>query len=253
MSGEDVHVPRLNLLGTSMSALGYAILQAQTLIGQPITVIGGLAVMCRLSTPYRATSDLDIVNHRAGVENSQLELLVAHGAQLEGRSGAIVETPLGSVIVDVVEVSDADFSPLPDDPTGRLFVRSHAWAAATATPVMVSAQDQPDVKVAVAEVAPLIAMKLQATFDRGSAKEGTDLLDIVRLTLDRRSGPIARVQLSGVDAQLARDIGRHVAWCFDTHAKRSRALITAIPEGADIVLDDLHLVHELLTGALPGP
>lgn len=58
---------------------------------------------------------------------------------------------------------------LPDDPTARLFVRAHAWAAATATPVIISARGQPDVEAAVSEVAPLIAMKLQATFDRGSA------------------------------------------------------------------------------------
>ena len=104
VSGDPSGAPRLSLLGTSMSALGHAIQQAQTLIGQPVTVIGGLAVMCRLSTPHRATSDLDIVNHRVGTENSQLELLVAHSAPAEGQSGAIVETPLGSVVVDEVHL-----------------------------------------------------------------------------------------------------------------------------------------------------
>ncbi len=89
------------------------------------------------------------------------------------------KVPGVSVIVDVLEVADADLRPLPDDPTDRLFVLSHAWAAVTATPVIIGAHGQPDTPVAVAEPGPLVAMKLQATIDRGKNKEATDLLDIV--------------------------------------------------------------------------
>lgn len=48
-------------------------------------------------------------------------------------------TAAGPVQVDVLEVSDADLSPLPDDPTDRLHVLSHDWAAATATKVIICA------------------------------------------------------------------------------------------------------------------
>jgi hypothetical protein len=60
-----------------------------------------------------------------------------------------------------------------------------------------------------AEPGPLIAMKLQSTIDRGAAKEGTDLLDIIRLALDRHAGPIARSQLSQADQQLRTAIRWH--------------------------------------------
>jgi hypothetical protein len=250
VSGDSASTPIVDLMGTAMSALVHAIRETAKLTNQPVTVIGGLAVVCRVSSPHRATTDLDIVNHRRSDEPKQLELLVA-GSKASGPAGATVSTPLGSVHVDVLEVSDDDFSPLPDDPTARLFVLSHAWAAATATPIIIRAQDIGDMKVAVAEPGPLIAMKLQSTFDRGTDKEGTDLLDIIRLTLDRGAGRRAREQLSATDAQLARDIGRHVWWCFEEHADRSLSLINAIPEGAGTQPDDLSLVRELLTGALP--
>jgi hypothetical protein len=233
-----------------MSALADAIRTTQTLTGQPVTVIGGLAVICRLSSPHRATSDLDIVNRRGDHQAPQLELLIAKSEPVEGRNAALVTTAAGKVIVDVLEVADADFHPLPDDPTGRLFVLSHAWAAATATPVIIDVHGQPDISVAIAEPGPLIAMKLQATFDRSKAKEGTDLLDIVRLTLDQQSGPTVREQLSLAESQLAQDIAQHVEFCLNTRADRSLSLINAIPEGADLRLDDIHLAAELLSGAL---
>lgn len=232
-----------------MSALVHAISATETLTGLPVTVIGGLAVVCRLSRPYRATSDLDIVDRRPADGPNQLELLVAASRPGTNPTGAVVTTPMGEVNVDVLEVSDLHFHPLPEDPSGRLYVLAHAWAADTASAVVLRAQGAPERAVAVAEPGPLIAMKLQSTFDRGSAKEGTDLLDIVRLTLDRQAGPIARQQLSAADDQMARDVEAHVQWCFDRNASRSLALINAIPEGAQVEWDDLQLVGELLNAA----
>jgi hypothetical protein len=250
VSGNQLRTPRVELLGAQMSALADAIRTTQTLTGQPVTVIGGLAVICRLSSPHRATSDLDIVNRRGDHQTPQLELLIAKSEPVEGRNAALVTTAAGKVIVDVLEVADADLHPLPDDPTGRLFVLSHAWAAATATPVIIDVRGQPDIAVAVAEPGPLIAMKLQATFDRSKAKEGTDLLDIVRLTLDQQSGLTVREQLSLAESQLAQDIAQHVDFCLNARADRSLSLINAIPEGADLRLDDIHLAAELLSRAL---
>jgi hypothetical protein len=74
---------------------------------------------------------------------------------------------------------------LPADPTDRLHVLSHAWAAATCMPVLIRTQGAPDLRVQAAEAGPLVAMKLQSIMNRGSAKGGTDLLDIIRLTLDQ--------------------------------------------------------------------
>lgn len=174
-------------MSTLLSAIPVVVEQTR----REVVLVGGLAVMCRLSTPYRATTDLDTVDRRTGDQQSQLELLVAAGASPSGPSGVVVQTRFGSVQVDVLHVTDADIHDLPDDPTDRLHVLAHAWAAATATELVLSATEMPRLAVAVAESGALIAMKLQSIMNRGAAKEGTDLLDIVRLSLDQAplSGP----------------------------------------------------------------
>ncbi len=233
-----------------MSALVHAIPAMATRTGREVIVVGGLAVVCRLTHPYRATSDLDTVHRRTGNEPAQLDLLIAGGAEPSGVSGVLLPTAAGAVQVDVLEVTDADLKNLPDDPTDRLHVLSHAWAAASATPVVIKAEGIPEVTVAVAEPGPLVAMKLQAVMNRGSAKEGTDLLDIIRICLDPGVGPAMRTQLSNAEQQLRADASRHAQRWFDEHAARSLRLVRNIPEGRDTALDDLHLVGELLQGVL---
>lgn len=179
--------PIVDLAGASMTALVHAIPETQARTGKPVVVIGGLAVICRVSGPHRATSDLDTVNRRRAGEPSQLQVLVTSTGRASGPAGVLIPTALGEVQVDILEVSDADFDPLPEDPTGRLHVLSHAWAADTATAVLIRAQDGNEIIVAVAEPGPLVAMKLQSTFDRGTDKASTDLLDIIRLTLGDRT------------------------------------------------------------------
>jgi hypothetical protein len=233
-----------------MSSLIHAVTATRELTRQDVIVIGGLAVVCRLSTAHRATTDLDIVDRHDDAEEPQLQLLLASTHKLSGPAGTVVPTPLGDVQVDVIEVSDSDIAQLPEDPTGQLYVLAHAWAAETATPVIIRAQQSDEITVRVAEPGPLIAMKLQSTIDRGEEKEGTDLLDAVRLVFDRHAGPIARSQIIQADEQLREAIRWHVNWCFQQHAERSLARIRRIPEGADTQLDDLTLVHELLSQAL---
>lgn len=52
MSGSTAP-PVVDLLGTSMSALVHAIPAIIARTGRPVIVIGGLAVLCRLTRPYR--------------------------------------------------------------------------------------------------------------------------------------------------------------------------------------------------------
>jgi hypothetical protein len=245
-------VPVVDLVGTSMSALVLAIPEILARTGRNVIVIGGLAVMCRLLRPHRATSDLDTVSRRGIAEPAQLELLLASGAAASGTSGALVPTLTGDVQVDVLEVTDAELANLPDDPTDRLHVLSHAWAAATATPVVIRSSGTADLTVDVAQAGPLVAMKLQSIMNRGSAKEGTDLLDIVSLTLDPVAGLVVRRQLDAADSQLRRDASLHVTRSFVDGANRSLRLVRAIPEGRGTQLDDLRLVSELLRAVLDG-
>lgn len=233
-----------------MSALVHAIPAIEERTGRQVVLIGGLAVMCRLTQPYRVTTDLDTVNRRGDSEPAQLELLLASGAKPIGVSGALVRTAAGDVHVDVLEVTDADLNDLPSDPTDRLHVLAHAWAASTASPMIIRANDIPDIEVAVAEPGPLIAMKLQSIMNRGVTKEGTDLLDIIRLSVDPGCGPRARTQLDAADVQLRSDAALHARRWFDEYAGRSLRLVRAVQEGRDSQLDDLHLVGELLASAL---
>jgi hypothetical protein len=126
---------------------------------------------------------------------------------------------------------------------------SHAWAAATSTLVSIQGQGLSSIEVQVAEVGPLIAMKLQSIMNRGSAKEGTDLLGVIRLTLDPVSGPAARRQLAGANAQLRQDASAHAKLWFEDRVERAHRLVRRVPEGQDTILDDLLLVGELLQGA----
>ncbi|MEV4538882.1 hypothetical protein AB0J82_34425 [Asanoa sp. NPDC049518] len=133
----------------------------------------------------------------------------------------------------------------------RLSRLSHAWAAATATPVTIRAAGFPDLAVDVAEPGALVAMKLQSVMNRGRAKEATDLLDIIRLCLDPVSGPTVLTALAHSEPQLREDACRRAGRWFDQQAERSLRLVRAVPEGQGIELDDLHLVGELLHNVLP--
>lgn len=247
MSGEaDV----VALGGASMNRLVSAIPVVAEQTGRPVVLVGGLAVMCRLAAPYRVTTDLDTVDRHAVGEDPQLELLVSAGATPSGPSGVLVRTSFGDVQVDVLEVTDADLDPLPEDETDRLHVQSHAWAASTATDLVLEVEELPPLVVAVAEPGPLIAMKLQSIMNRGAAKEGTDLLDIVRLTLDLTCGSASRDQLEAADRQLRADALLHARRWFHETAERSLSKVRAIPEGQDVDIDDIRLVGDLLIGAL---
>ena len=74
-------------------------------------MVGGLALLCRLSRPYRVTTDLDPVSRLQHGQTGQLPLLVAAGATLSGPSGVRLPTGLGPVQIDVLQVSDPDFDP----------------------------------------------------------------------------------------------------------------------------------------------
>ena len=102
----------IDLAGTAMSALVLAIPELEKRTNKPVIIIGGLAVTCRLSHPYRSTSDLDTVNRRVASERPQLEILLASDATPNGVSGVLIPTSAGPVQVDVLEVTDADLHPL---------------------------------------------------------------------------------------------------------------------------------------------
>lgn len=165
----------------------------------------------------------------------------------------MITTPAGEVRIDVLEISEHELVQLPDDPTDRLYALAHDWALRTATPLPIRATSGGaafEHIVRVAEPGPLIATKLQALPNRSKAKEATDLLDIIRLTLDHQTGPRARSQLAKSDAQLRYDAALHVQSWFVERADRSRNLVLTTSAGAGVTTDEVTLVAELLLDAL---
>ncbi len=251
-AGGPVSGSRVTFIGDAMASVVQGVAEVCTLIGQPPVIVGGLAVLSRLSSPYRATVDLDVVDRQLG-EVPQLEVLrAAHGAEPVDPSAVLLPTRYGTVKVDLLEVRQVELDEPSDDPGDRLYASAHAWANDTATDLTIevvrSSRDHVEVTAPVAEPGPLIAMKLQAVMNRSAQKQGTDLQDIVRLTFDEATRPTALAQISGVDVSIARDIALHVDLWFVR--KRQQALQWIRGAGGDdVVSDDLDLVAELLNAA----
>lgn len=87
-----------------MASVVQGVAEVRDILGQPSVVVGGLTVLVRLSTPYRATVDLDVVDRQLG-EIPQLEVLrSAEGAEVAEPSAVVLPTAYGPVKVDVLEV-----------------------------------------------------------------------------------------------------------------------------------------------------
>lgn len=267
MSG-SAGTPHVLLVGDETRRLVEAIHVVADIIGETPTVVGGIAVLCRVHRAYRATSDLDTLSYRdhrstgdldtlnrsAARAPSLLELLRASpGAEAVEPAAANVLTPSGPVRVDVIDVIDAPDSPDIEDPTDRLYEMAHAWAFRTATELRIDAlgSDRQSMVRAVARVAepgPLVAMKLQAVLLRSTGKEGTDLLDIVTILLDPVARDVALAQLAGCDPVIAADAALHAHRWFVEQVDRTLRLIRAAG-GLEIGRDEIALVAALLEAA----
>ena len=256
MSAGPVSGKRVRLVGDGMAAVVQGIREVHTLIGQPPVVIGGLAVLARLSQPYRVTVDLDVVDRRRGAV-PQLEILrAADGAQAVEPAAVLLPTRHGAVKVDVLEVRQVELDRPSDDPGDRLHASAHAWAHDSATDLAVEVMTRAGVLVEattrIAEPGPLIAMKLQAIMNRAVNKQGTDLLDIMRLSFDAATRTTALSQIAHVEPAVAHDIETHVDLWMVRQRQRSLQWIRAAG-GTDVTLDDIDLAAELLHGAAERP
>ena len=84
---------RVRFIGDAMAAVVQGVEEVRTLVGHSPVVVGGLAVMCRLSSPYRATADLDVVDRLLG-EVPQLQVLrAARGAEPVEPASVLLPAP----------------------------------------------------------------------------------------------------------------------------------------------------------------
>lgn len=242
----------VTLVGDSMASIVQGVIEVRRLIGQPPVIVGGLAVLARLSNQYRATIDLDLVDRLRG-DLPQLEVLrAAEGSEPVEPAAVLLPTRYGAVKVDVLEVRQIEIDRPSDDPGDRLHASAHAWASDTATDLSIEVLrtdgELVGVVTPVAEPGPLIAMKLQAIMNRSVGKQGTDLLDIVSLAFDEVTRPVALSQIGSVDAAVARDIALHVDLWFVRKRRQSLRWIHNA-DGVEVTRDDLDLVAELLNAA----
>lgn len=156
----------------------------------------------------------------------------------------------------MLEVRQAELELPSDDPGDRLHAAAHAWAYESASRVEISVQGTRGkpvvVSASVAETGPLVAMKLQALMNRPFAKQGTDLLDILRLVLGTTSREEAVFQLSTVTRRVADDVAPHVEYWLVANSMASLRAVRAVG-GTDVVADDLELVADLLLAACRAP
>lgn len=191
---------------------------------EELRLIGGLAVLCRVGTPHRATVDLDAVARHLEDHHPQLLRLAVTSA------GGGQYRFAGDLELDVIEVAPesaaelsqrlSTSSPLTDL---ELNVIALTWAHDGAMPVDLRVVDEEDGSILavarrrlVATHAGLIATKCTAVPLRASArpeKRASDLYDLARLLVTADDG---LDELSAAPAPIRRVVSdRLVAWFVD--------------------------------------
>jgi hypothetical protein len=158
-----------------------------------LRLIGGLAVMCRVGSPHRATVDLDAVARDLdGLHPDLLRLAVTAAGGGQYRFA-------GDLDLDVIDVTLLPTEDLlvqlladgPDLTDLELNVVAHTWAHDSAEPLdVVAVDEQTGVRIAeapgrlVATAAGIVAMKATTVPLRASSKpekRASDLYDLGRL------------------------------------------------------------------------
>ncbi|MCP4435928.1 MAG: nucleotidyl transferase AbiEii/AbiGii toxin family protein [Actinomycetia bacterium] len=165
--------------------------EALATLPQEFVLIGGLAVLCRVGVPHRATVDLDTLARNLEGFHPELQHLA-----LSSSGGGQYVMP-GRLDLDVIDVATesaedviADLSAQGELSDLELNVIAHTWAHDTATDVAIAVVDEDGspligrVDRLVASTAGLVAMKATTVPLRASSKpekKASDLYDLARL------------------------------------------------------------------------
>ncbi|HKY16024.1 MAG TPA: nucleotidyl transferase AbiEii/AbiGii toxin family protein [Microthrixaceae bacterium] len=189
-----------------------------------LRLIGGIAVLCRVGVPHRATVDLDAVTRGLVDQHerlSHLALTAAGGGQYRFA---------GEMELDVIDVAPDDAATLLDTWAAsgpltdlELNVVAHTWAHDAASPLDISVVDDERgerLSIAparmVASPAGLVVMKATTVGLRASSKpekRASDLYDIGRLLVTARDLPNAFAAMPTTLADVVRDSLR--GWFVD--------------------------------------
>lgn len=216
-------------------------------------LVGGLAVMARLTQAHRVTTDID-QSVRSDDPDLAAELLLVRDAGATRSTNGVLLS--GAMSVDLISIGDVRADELPDDELLRTFVLAHDYALATAQPVTIQARrgraSIAEATVRVATAAALVACKSQAPFTRKGmtvpAKRGTDVLDLYRLLQEH---PDVGRQLQAAEHGLGQLVGTCVDRLLINGVDRAARDLRALGGvAAGITADDLHAAGTLLLAQL---
>jgi hypothetical protein len=216
----------------------------------PFVLVGGLAVMVRLATVHRATSDIDAVT------GSERFLQIA----VDGLPAAALDAgrlTVAGVRVDTIEVdTSVPWAAIAEvaDPLERLFLAGHLWALHDATPVAITTTAAVAV-VRVATPRSLLVAKLHAYLSprRDRAKRGSDALDVLRL--GQLVVSHGRPAETGLDADLPDVVASSADWALGQVADdpaRLVARVRSVPSAGRVSAPEVHTLVELLRSDLRG-
>lgn len=212
--------------------------------GVPVALIGGLAVVCRLTSGHRATQDVDVVAGESADllsgEGTAADHLVAAGVAKRPADALYI----GGTKVDIIEterIDPADVADIQPD-RARLFVLAHRWALETATECTLAvAGADLDVGVPVATPSALVAMKLHSIETRSEDhKRASDAWDLYRLLDAHNSEGRITAMLAAGPHGLAPLIAAFLDRLFRVEVTRTRHWIRGYGEPAwvEVLTDD---------------
>jgi len=192
-------------------------------------LIGGLAVMCRVGLPHRATVDLDAITRGLA---SYHELLAGLAVTSSGGGQYVMANHLDLDVIDIAPETARELAEVLEAVGGitdlELNVVAHAWAHDAATPVdllVVYGDAVPLVEAKqrlIASPAGLVAMKVTTVPLRASQrsdKRSSDLYDLARLLVTARG---MKAQIDSMPEMLSAVILRRLDRWFVEGAGRDR-------------------------------
>ena len=195
-----------------------------------LRLIGGLAVMCRVGTPHRATIDLDAVARVLPTVQDdlvRLALTSTGGGQYTFSGGMDLD------VIDVVPLTTDELIAALGGPDGltdlELNVVAHTWAHDSATTLDIVAVDEDSgaplaqaTDRLVASAAGIVAMKATTIPLRASSKpekRASDLYDLGRLLV---AGRIPPAEIAAMPAPLRTTVTERVRGWYVDDAGRDR-------------------------------
>lgn len=217
--------------------------------GRHLTLVGGLAVVARVSNADRATTDIDSVFDVPIEAQQTVEVLAAANVGEPGGPDAPQRRIVDGVPVDCIDtdpVDDQDLVGLTE--RDALFVGGHRFACVTAESGRLRVGDHV-VDAMVATPAGLVATKLHAALHRRQPeKQAGDLFDLYRLLTSCDNVPIVDALASW--PRLTHLVRAGIGDLFMTNATGSAGRVRAVSaQGTDVINDsELRAAAELFLG-----